>query len=159
MKLHFLTVMHAIGHLFNFYHISTQRPSDINCLFREIYFLWVVIFLNNNLNNIFIGRDDKLPKFYNWCFQTPTGITGVLLLCLIFLIYIFAIQYSRRHVFNAFWRTHNLYPFFYMFIVVHGLGKLIQSPIFYFYFLLPVVSFKFIIFFLVLLIYWLLVTF
>lgn len=88
----------------------------------------------------FRRSDNEMPKFHTWLFKTPTGITGILLLALIFLIYIFAIQYSRRHVFNAFWRTHNLYPILYILIVVHGLGKLIQPPIFYFYFLFPIVS-------------------
>ncbi|KAI2797837.1 hypothetical protein BLOT_015257 [Blomia tropicalis] len=117
-----MTIIHVVGHFSNFYHISTQRPMDINCLFREIYFI-----------------DGQLPKFHTWACQTPTGLTGILLLCLLALMHIFAIQYSRRHVFNAFWRTHNLYPLLYILIVVHGLAKLIQPPIFYFYFIIPFV--------------------
>ncbi|KAH6937564.1 hypothetical protein HPB50_001717 [Hyalomma asiaticum] len=45
----------------------------------------------------------------------------------------------RRHVFNAFWNTHNLYPAFYILMVLHGLGRLVQPPIFYYFFLGPLV--------------------
>lgn len=56
-------------------------------------------------------------------------------------IYVFAMQYSRRHVFNAFWLTHNLYPVLYVLTVLHGSGDLIQPPIFHFFFLGPCVLF------------------
>jgi len=31
------TLVHIIGHGFNFYHISTQTPSDVSCLFRDYF--------------------------------------------------------------------------------------------------------------------------
>lgn len=31
------TVVHVIGHAINFYHISTQTPSDLACLFRDYF--------------------------------------------------------------------------------------------------------------------------
>lgn len=88
----------------------------------------------------FVCSANDHPKFHTWLFGTLTGLSGFGLLLLLFVIYIFAMQYSRRHIFNAFWSTHNLYPLFYVLIVMHGLGQLIQPPIFYLYFLLPVVS-------------------
>jgi dual oxidase len=33
-----IPVVHSIGHAFNFYAISTQSPSTLRCLFREMYF-------------------------------------------------------------------------------------------------------------------------
>jgi dual oxidase len=33
----FFTVIHIIGHAFNFYHISTQTSSDVTCLFRDYH--------------------------------------------------------------------------------------------------------------------------
>ncbi|KAF7490082.1 Dual oxidase 2 [Sarcoptes scabiei] len=119
-----MAILHSIGHLSNFYHISTQRPQDINCVFCEIYFL-----------------KDQLPKFHDYCFRTLTGLTGIFLLILLLVIYVFAVPYSRRHIFNAFWATHNLYPFFYGLMILHGLGRLIQPPIFSFYLGIPLILF------------------
>ena len=94
-----------------------------------------------NLLTIYsVNSSDELPKASYWVWQTITGVTGVLLLCLIILMYVFAIQYSRRNIFNAFWNTHNLYPILYVLMVLHGLGRVVQSPIFYNFFTIPIVS-------------------
>ncbi|CAN7939038.1 unnamed protein product, partial [Ixodes hexagonus] len=116
------SVIHSVGHAFNFYHISTQTADDLTCLFREYF-----------------HATDELPKFHYWCFATMTGLTGVLLLMLLAVMYVFATPYARRHVFNAFWNTHNLYPVFYILMILHGLGRLVQPPIFYYFLLGPLV--------------------
>lgn len=56
-------------------------------------------------------------------------------------MYVFAVQFARRHVFNAFWKTHNLYPILYILMILHGIGHLIQEPIFYYFLLGPCVLF------------------
>ncbi|KAK8769919.1 hypothetical protein V5799_013614 [Amblyomma americanum] len=116
------SIIHSVGHALNFYHISTQTADDLTCLFREYY-----------------HATDELPKFHYWCFATMTGMTGILLLMLLAVMYVFATPFARRHVFNAFWNTHNLYPAFYILMVLHGLGRLVQPPIFYYFFLGPLV--------------------
>ncbi|XP_071039639.1 dual oxidase 2 [Parasteatoda tepidariorum] len=118
------TLFHIIGHGINFYHVATQTVSDLQCLFP-----------NFHLNPI------DPPKLPYWLFQTVTGITGVFLVLVLSLMYVFAIQFARRHVFNAFWKTHNLYPILYILMFLHGMGHLIQGPIFYHYFLFPCVLF------------------
>ncbi|XP_064475298.1 dual oxidase 2-like [Ornithodoros turicata] len=120
----FFSIIHSVGHALNFYHISTQTADDLTCLFREYY-----------------HATDELPKFHYWCFGTITGLTGVLLLMLLVVMYVFAIPYARRHVFNAFWNTHNLYPAFYILMVLHGLGRLVQNPILYYFLLGPLLLF------------------
>ncbi|KAG0418419.1 hypothetical protein HPB47_004884, partial [Ixodes persulcatus] len=116
------SVIHSVGHAFNFYHIATQTADDLTCLFREYF-----------------HATDELPKFHYWCFATMTGLTGVFLLMLLAVMYVFATPYARRHVFNAFWNTHNLYPVFYILMILHGLGRLVQPPIFYYFLLGPLV--------------------
>ncbi|RWS13819.1 dual oxidase 2-like isoform X1 [Dinothrombium tinctorium] len=118
------SLIHSIGHAINFYHITTQPPDDISCLFREVS-----------------HNSDELPKFSYWCFQTITGTTGVLVLLLLLVLYIFAMEYSRRYIFNAFWATHNLYPIIYLLIIMHGLGRIVQSPIFYKFLTIPLIIF------------------
>uniref|UniRef100_H2Z325 NAD(P)H oxidase (H2O2-forming) n=1 Tax=Ciona savignyi TaxID=51511 RepID=H2Z325_CIOSA len=58
----FLKTMHILGHSLNIYSISTQTPGDLTCLFRDYW-----------------RPSHELPKFHYWCWQTITGITGVLL--------------------------------------------------------------------------------
>ncbi|XP_063929411.1 dual oxidase 2-like [Zophobas morio] len=118
------TVMHIVGHAFNFYHISTQTADDLTCLFRN-----------------FFHSTHELPKFHYWCWETITGFTGVVLTLIWALMYIFAQNLVRRKIYNWFWYTHNLYPFFFIFMVLHGTGRLIQPPFFYYFFLGPVVLF------------------
>lgn len=50
-------------------------------------------------------------------------------------------QFARRYVFNAFWKTHNLYPVLYILMILHGIGGLLQEPMFYYFFLAPCILF------------------
>lgn len=52
-------------------------------------------------------------------------------------MYVFATPYARRNAFNAFWNTHNLYIFLYIFMIMHGLGRLVQAPITHTYLIGP----------------------
>ena len=58
-----------------------------------------------------------------------------------FMIYVFATQYARRNSFRAFWFTHNSYPIFYMLMVLHGAGRLVQPALFHLFFLGPAILF------------------
>lgn len=49
-------VIHVLGHTVNFYHVSTQTPGDLTCLFRNFY-----------------RSTHVLPKFHYWCWGTITG--------------------------------------------------------------------------------------
>ncbi|ESO87606.1 hypothetical protein LOTGIDRAFT_235056 [Lottia gigantea] len=118
------TAMHIIGHGINLFHISTQASSDLNCYFREYF-----------------RATDVLATFHYWAFTTITGITGVILTLIIIVMYVFATEYGRRHLFNAFWFTHNFYVFLYIFLILHGIGRLVQDPLFPYFFLGPLVVF------------------
>lgn len=120
----FFTAMHIVGHAFNFYHISTQTADDLTCLFRNYF-----------------HPTHELPKFHYWAWQTMTGITGIILTVIMILIYVFAQPFVRKHLYNWFWYTHSLYPIFFIFMVLHGTGRLIQEPYFHYFFLGPVVLF------------------
>ncbi|XP_068222962.1 dual oxidase-like isoform X2 [Palaemon carinicauda] len=121
----FWTLLHVIGHAVNFYHISTQTPADLACLFRE-----------------FFRRSHILPKFHYWGWQTITGLTGIFLAIQTAVIYAFAYK-LRRHFFKWFWITHRTYPLFYFLIILHGFGRLVQDPFFYYFFLGPCIIFSF----------------
>jgi len=120
----FFSLVHTVGHSINFYHISTQTANDLTCYFRE-----------------FKHRSHELPKFHYWCWETVTGLTGIALWCVMCVMYIFATQYARRHVFKWFWNTHQLYVLLYILMVLHGCGRLVQFPIFYLFFIGPAVLF------------------
>ncbi|KAJ3337260.1 Dual oxidase 1 [Entophlyctis luteolus] len=62
----FFSIVHSVGHIINFYNISTQPADDILCYFRDIY-----------------HYSHELPSFYRYLYVTPTGISGVLLKILV----------------------------------------------------------------------------
>ncbi|KAJ8926850.1 hypothetical protein NQ314_020701 [Rhamnusium bicolor] len=118
------TIMHIVGHAFNFYHISTQTADDLTCLFRNYF-----------------HATHELPKFHYWCWQTMTGFTGIILTLIFTVMYIFALPIIRRKIYNWFWYTHNLYPLFFIFFILHGTGRLIQPPFTYYFLLGPLILF------------------
>ncbi|XP_015439624.1 PREDICTED: dual oxidase-like [Dufourea novaeangliae] len=122
----FFTVLHIIGHGFNFYHISTQNTDDLTCLFPNYF-----------------HATHELPKFHYWCFQTITGLTGILLTIITGLIYLCSLPNIRRILYNWFSMTHSLYYIFYILLILHGAGRLVQEPFFYYFFLGPLTLFIF----------------
>ncbi|XP_067938007.1 dual oxidase 2-like [Watersipora subatra] len=118
------TVIHVVGHSINFYHISTQTPGDLTCLFRNFY-----------------RATHVLPKFHYWCWGTITGVTGVVLTLIIIVMYVFAQQYARRNVFRAFWLTHQMFYLVFILMILHGAGILVQAPLFWAFFIGPLTVF------------------
>ena len=116
----FFTIMHAIGHGINFYHIATQTANDLTCIFREVY-----------------HRTHILPKFSYWLFLTMTGFSGFMASIITVIIFVFATQYARRYTYRAFWVTHHWYVIFYILTFLHGSGRLVQDPLFGNFFLGP----------------------
>lgn len=118
------TVVHGLGHGINFYHISTQTANDLSCIFRDVY-----------------HRTHVLPKFTYWLFLTMTGFSAFLVTLVTIVIFVFAVQYARRHTFQAFWFTHHWYVIFYILTFLHGSGRLVQDPLFGNFFLGPGIVF------------------
>uniref|UniRef100_H2ZJI9 NAD(P)H oxidase (H2O2-forming) n=1 Tax=Ciona savignyi TaxID=51511 RepID=H2ZJI9_CIOSA len=120
------TILHVLGHASNFYHFSVHPLPVLACLFPKI----------------FVDNGSDLPKSISWWFfETIPGLTGLLLLLTISIIYIFAMQYSRRYCFRAFWLTHHLYTVLYILIILHGSLGIVQAPVFHFYLVVPAVIF------------------
>ncbi|XP_004687902.1 PREDICTED: dual oxidase 2 [Condylura cristata] len=117
-----LAILHSAGHLVNVYVFSVSPLSVLACLFP----------------NTFVNDGSKLPqKFSWWFFQTVPGLTGVLLLLVLAIMYVFASQYFRRRSFQGFWLTHHLYILLYILTIIHGSLGMVQLPRFHIYFLVP----------------------
>ena len=59
----------------------------------------------------------------------------------VILMYVFGIQYARRHAFRWFWFTHNMYVVLFLLTILHGAGRLVQPPFFHYFFLGPVIMY------------------
>lgn len=118
----FFSLLHTIGHLVNFYHISTQPIEHLKCLTREVHF-----------------TSDYKPGITFWLFQSITGVTGVLLFIVMVIIFVFAHPIIRKRAYNYFWLTHCLYVVLYALCLVHGLARLTGAPRFYLFFMGPAV--------------------
>ncbi|NWQ59700.1 DUOX2 oxidase, partial [Neopipo cinnamomea] len=116
------SVLHTAGHVVNVYIFSVTPLSVLSCLF----------------SNVFTNDGSQLPqKYYWWFFQTVPGMTGVLLLMVLAVMYVFATYHFRRVSFQGFWITHHLYVLLYVLVIIHGSYALIQQPRFYIYFIIP----------------------
>uniref|UniRef100_A0A2K5ZIE7 NAD(P)H oxidase (H2O2-forming) n=1 Tax=Mandrillus leucophaeus TaxID=9568 RepID=A0A2K5ZIE7_MANLE len=119
-----LAILHSAGHAVNVYIFSVSPLSLLACVFP----------------NVFVNDGSKLPqKFYWWFFQTVPGMTGVLLLLVLAIMYVFASHHFRRRSFRGFWLTHHLYILLYALLIIHGSYALIQLPSFHIYFLVPAI--------------------
>ena len=50
----------------------------------------------------------------------------MLLVIVLAIIYVFATQTSRTHIFSAFWITHKLSYVFYILVLLHGSSRILQ---------------------------------
>ncbi|XP_006883258.1 PREDICTED: dual oxidase 1 [Elephantulus edwardii] len=117
-----LTVLHSAGHVVNVYLFSISPLSVLSCLFP----------------GLFHNDGSEFPqKYYWWFFQTVPGLTGVMLLLVLAIMYVFASHHFRRRSFRGFWLTHHLYILLYILLIIHGSFALIQMPRFHLFFLAP----------------------
>ncbi|NXN20660.1 DUOX2 oxidase, partial [Nycticryphes semicollaris] len=116
------SVLHTAGHIVNVYIFSVMPLSVLSCLF----------------SSVFMDDGSQLPqKYYWWVFQTIPGMTGVLLLVILAVMYVFATHHFRRVSFQGFWITHHLYVLLYVLVIIHGSYALVQQPRFHIYFIIP----------------------
>ncbi|XP_057664669.1 dual oxidase [Diorhabda carinulata] len=120
----FFSLLHTVGHIVNFYHVSTQPIENLKCLTNEVRF-----------------PSDYKPGFTFWIFQTITGVTGVLLFIIMCIIIVFAHPTIRKKAYKFFWFTHSLYIVFYIFCLIHGLARLTGAPRFWLFFIGPGIIF------------------
>lgn len=120
----FFSMLHSVGHVVNFYHVSTQPIEHLRCLSKELAF-----------------PADFKPTIAYWLFGTLTGVTGVLLFCIVVVIFVFAHPTIRKKAYNYFWMTHSLYIVLYTLAVIHGLGRLTSAPRFWLFILGPAIVF------------------
>ncbi|KAK0417047.1 hypothetical protein QR680_012805 [Steinernema hermaphroditum] len=116
------SAIHAVGHCINFYHVATQSQEGLQCLFQEAVF-----------------GSNFLPSISYWFYGTITGITGILLVVVMSIIYVFATPAVMRRAYHAFRLTHLLNILFYALTILHGLPKLLDSPKFWYYVTGPIV--------------------
>ncbi|KAG8440375.1 hypothetical protein GDO86_006217 [Hymenochirus boettgeri] len=122
----FLKVFHSVGHAVNVYMFSITPLSTLSCIFPDV----------------FLNDGSELPeKYYWWFFQTIPGLTGILLLAILALMYVFASHYFRRISFRGFWLTHHFYILLYILVFLHGSFGLLQQPKFHVYFGAPALIF------------------
>ncbi|NXV54229.1 DUOX2 oxidase, partial [Uria aalge] len=121
------SVLHTAGHIVNVYIFSVMPLSVLSCLF----------------SSVFMDDGSQLPqKYYWWVFQTVPGMTGVLLLVTLAVMYVFATHHFRRVSFQGFWITHHLYVLLYILVIIHGSYALIQQPRFHIYFIIPALMYS-----------------
>ena len=87
----FATVVHIVGHTFNFISIASQPEDDLFCVFREVY-------VSTNI--------DRSMTW--WVFKTATGLSGVLLTIVLILISVLASTPVREGAFWLFWLSHKM---------------------------------------------------
>lgn len=137
----FFSLLHTVGHIVNFYHVSTQPIENLRCLTSEVRF-----------------PSDYKPDITFWLFQTITGknshslnflmhltpvaifvlgVTGILLFIVMCIIIVFAHPTIRKKAYNFFWSTHRLYVVLYILCLMHGLARLTGAPRFWLFFIGP----------------------
>ncbi|XP_030043766.1 dual oxidase 1 isoform X2 [Microcaecilia unicolor] len=118
------SILHTAGHVVNVYIFSVSPLSILSCMFSKV----------------FVDDGSDLPqKYYWWFFETVPGMTGVLLLVVLAIMYIFSSRHFRRISFRGFWITHHLYMLLYILTIIHGSFALIQQPRFYIYLIVPAI--------------------
>uniref|UniRef100_K7GB35 NAD(P)H oxidase (H2O2-forming) n=1 Tax=Pelodiscus sinensis TaxID=13735 RepID=K7GB35_PELSI len=89
------SILHTLGHVVNVYIFSVSPLSILSCLFA----------------NVFMDDGSQMPqKYYWWFFETVPGMTGVLLLVILAVMYVFASRHLRRISFRGFLITQLVQP-------------------------------------------------
>lgn len=90
----FFTILHCGAHFYNFYIIETTN-------------------FNKDITNM-ISTNNRLFT------HTVAGVTGIILICLFFIVYTFSISYIRKRYYELFTMAHMLYIFIIITLMFHG---------------------------------------
>uniref|UniRef100_A0A8C6TSH6 NAD(P)H oxidase (H2O2-forming) n=1 Tax=Neogobius melanostomus TaxID=47308 RepID=A0A8C6TSH6_9GOBI len=123
-----LSVVHTLGHIINIYVFSVSNLSILSCLFPKVF----------NNNGALLMDVNVCPMFF---LRFSPGVTGILLLIVFSVMYVFASHYFRRISFRGFWITHYLYVIVYILTVIHGSFALLQEPRFHIFLIPPALLF------------------
>ncbi|MEJ1278669.1 dual oxidase 2 [Cricetulus griseus] len=124
--------------------LSRGTAASISFMFSYILLTMcrnLITFLRETFLNRYIPFDAAVD-FHRWIAMAAVvlaGMTGVLLLLVLAIMYVFASHHFRRHSFRGFWLTHHLYVVLYALLIIHGSYALIQLPSFHIYFLVPAI--------------------
>ncbi|KRX26639.1 Dual oxidase 1 [Trichinella nelsoni] len=116
------SAIHTAGHCINFYHISTHDLEGLKCLFQDAVF-----------------DSDMKPSISYWLYGTVTGVTGILLVLVMSVMYVFSLPSIINSAYHAFRVTHLLNFLLYALTIIHGLQKLLTQPSFWYYITVPAV--------------------
>ena len=73
-----------------------------------------------------VFSSDFQPSISYWFFATVTGSTGIMLVAVMSIIYVFAMPAVIRRAYHAFRLTHLLNFLLYALTIAHGLPKLLD---------------------------------
>lgn len=141
----FFSLLHTVGHIVNFYHVSTQPIENLRCLTSEVRFPSdykpdITFWLFQTITGKTSLFDDCLLKVLDDTFFV-SGVTGVLLFIIMSIIIVFAHPTIRKKAYNFFWSTHSLYIVLYGLCLIHGLARLTGAPRFWLFFIGPGIIF------------------
>nr|XP_012230268.1 PREDICTED: dual oxidase 2-like isoform X2 [Linepithema humile] len=107
--------------------------------------IWItnISIICTRLLTVLAFRTHELPKFHYWFWGTMAGVTGVLLTIVTGSIFICSLPMVRKSFYNWFSFVHSLYPVFYILMILHGSGRLVQESYFHYFFLGPAILFIF----------------
>lgn len=77
-------------------------------------------------SRLLIFSSNFLPSISYWFFGTITGITGILLVAVMSIIYVFSAPAVMKRAYHAFRITHLLNVLLYALTILHGLPKLLD---------------------------------
>lgn len=149
----FFSVLHTVGHIVNFYHVSTQPIAHLRCLTSEISFpsdarptisFWLFRTVTGRCSRqrfrSFVQHPEPWLILIEFpCFALVPGLTGILLFVIMTIIFVFAHPTIRQKAYKFFWSTHSLYVVLYALCLIHGLARLTGAPRFWIFFVGPAI--------------------
>ncbi|PNI75106.1 DUOX2 isoform 2 [Pan troglodytes] len=124
--------------------LSRGTAASVSFMFSYILLTMcrnLITFLRETFLNRYVPFDAAVD-FHRWIAMAAVvlaSMTGVLLLLVLAIMYVFASHHFRRRSFRGFWLTHHLYILLYALLIIHGSYALIQLPTFHIYFLVPAI--------------------
>nr|XP_020819149.1 NADPH oxidase 1 isoform X2 [Phascolarctos cinereus] len=117
------TVIHIGAHLFNFERYSRSCKADNKSLAFTLSTLyphekgspWLNPFPSPNMTA------ERLT------FTSIAGLTGVIITLALILMVTSATELVRRCYFEVFWYTHHLFVFYFIGLVIHGIGGIVRG--------------------------------
>lgn len=96
------------------------------CAYTVLF--WAMVHMTGHYFNFYgVETIIKINSMYNLHYTMYSSVSGHIMMCSMFIIFVFSGYYFRKFYFELFWYTHHFFIIFFIVYPLHGIGCFVKT--------------------------------